>query len=77
MCKFCERYKHPDGHMYVDLMHDDNGSMACIVEPSPISIRKNSDLPATIQIFSNNNEFYIPIKYCPICGAEVKRWLVS
>jgi len=88
MCKFCEKYVHTneygtDEQMVDPLYENEEGDMACIVEPSPISKRKHEKdgLTAELQVslapdynLSRHAEFlYIPIRYCPICGRDLTK----
>ena len=74
------------GHKYrsllpvsVDSNLDDYEVMASIIPPTPISKRKHGEdgLISNINIYFADDKrrvsnIWIPIKYCPICGKEIK-----
>jgi len=54
-------------------------TMAAIIPPTPISKKRHKDdgLTSTLEIYHSDDHarvthIYIPIKYCPICGKEIK-----
>ena len=78
MCKFCQRYLHLETKsIEVDPFFEDvSGNMACIVGPNPISKRKHKKDGniSAIQVGMNSNDLllYLPIRFCPMCGNEIK-----
>lgn len=71
MCKYCDRniIKEPL------IEHLSDGCLmesAAIIAPTPISLRKRADYPATLQVAIFSETVDIPIKYCPMCGKEIK-----
>lgn len=71
MCKYC------DSNIIKEALieHLSDGCLmdsAAIIAPSPISIRKRPDYPATLQVAIFSETLDIPIKYCPMCGKEIK-----
>lgn len=58
---------------------DDYETMASIIPPTPISKRRHNEdgLVSNINVYFADNKrrvvnIFIPIKYCPICGKEIK-----
>lgn len=54
-------------------------TMATIIPPTPISKRRHKDdgLTSTLEIYYSDDHarithIHIPIKYCPVCGKEIK-----
>lgn len=93
MCKFCEKLtndnkmdmhglKHilplPMSVYSSDIDINETENIACIVEPTPISMRRHKEdgLTSSINIYFADDKrrvsnFWIPIKYCPMCGKEI------
>lgn len=62
-----------------DIPVEDMENMCCIIPPTPISKRKHEHdgMSSMIEIYHSDNKrmvthFYIPIRYCPFCGMEIK-----
>lgn len=72
MCKYCgsDIEKEP----IKEVISTDGYLIECaaIINPSPISIRKNPENPAILQVAFFSDTIDIPIKYCPMCGKEIK-----
>lgn len=58
---------------------EDYETMASIIPPTPISKRKHNEdgLVSNINVYFADDKrrvvnIFIPIKYCPICGKEIK-----
>lgn len=58
---------------------DDYEIMASIIPPTPISKRRHNEdgLVSNINVYFADDKrrvvnIFIPIKYCPICGKEIK-----
>lgn len=58
---------------------DDYETMASIIPPTPISKRRHNEdgLVSNINVYFADDKrrvvnIFIPIKYCPICGKEIK-----
>lgn len=54
-------------------------TMATIIPPTPISKRRHKDdgLTSTLEIYYSDDHarithIHIPIKYCPVCGKEIR-----
>lgn len=62
-----------------DFNEEDIETMACLMPPTPISLRKHQDdgFVSQIEIYLADDHrrvthLYLPIKYCPMCGKEIK-----
>lgn len=51
--------------------HDGIDIFACLIQPTPISIRKNPTKPASIKISIGRRDIDIPISHCPCCGRKL------
>jgi len=58
---------------------DNHETMSAIIPPTPISKHKHQDdgFVSEIEIYFADDKrrvthIYIPIKYCPMCGKEIK-----
>ena len=74
-CKFCN-FHSDDQELIFDGYHSGLNIEACLIPPSPISMRKNPDKPAQLQVVTEDekhtfHKFEIPITYCPICGRKL------
>lgn len=70
MCRFCER---PDNGNQVQPLVESESTMACIVMPTPISIRRHKEdgLSAEIAIDAAGETLSFPIAFCPVCGRRL------
>lgn len=62
-----------------DFNEEDLESMACIIPPTPISMRQHEvdGFVSQIEIYLADDHrkvthMYLPIKYCPMCGKEIE-----
>lgn len=74
-CKFCNFHSN-DREFIFDGYHNGLNIEACLIPPSPISMRKNPDKPAQLQVVTEDekhtfHKFEISITYCPICGRKL------
>ena len=74
-CKFCN-FHSDNQELIFDGYHSGLNIEACLIPPSPISMRKNPDKPAQLQVVTEDekhtfHKFEIAIAYCPICGRKL------
>lgn len=74
-CKFCN-FHSDDQKLIFDGQHNGLNIEACLISPSPISMRKNPDKPAQLQVVTEDekhtfHKFEMAIAYCPICGRKL------
>ena len=75
-CKVCD-FGNPGGCDFIYCGTQNGKSVeACLIPPTPISMRKNPERPASIQVLvSEDNggyrQFDIPISHCPCCGRKL------
>lgn len=93
MCKYCEALTSDkmdaNGHKYramlkskydsIDFSKEDVETMAAIIPPTPISMRRHQEdgLTAEIEVYIADDHrrvhhVYIPIRFCPVCGRDLK-----
>lgn len=75
-CDICD-FGNPRGCDFIYCGTQNGKSVeACLIPPTPISMRKNPERPASIQVLvSEDNggyrQFDIPISHCPCCGRKL------